>query len=99
MAITVGRAEPFEHEFVKSFLNRPSLLSNSSILSSFNQHNRNEPRVNLQNGRVTLSLYIDNWTTYVLKVPTFANNIIVLTDIYYNKSKTNYCNIFKKHYK
>ena len=62
-ALTIAHAKPYEPEFVKSFLNRPSLLSNSTSLS---HHERNS--ISLRSGKVTLSLYMDNWTPYILKV-------------------------------
>ena len=77
LAIAVGRADPYEPEFVKSFLNRPSLLANSS---SLNHHSRN--LVNIQHGKVTLSLYIDNWTPYLLKVNSKTIIVLVLRSLY-----------------
>ena len=62
-ALTIAHAKPYEPEFVKSFLNRPNLLSNTTSLS---HHERNS--ISLRSGKVTLSLYMDNWTPYILKV-------------------------------
>ena len=62
-ALTIAHAKPYEPEFVKSFLNRPNLLSNSTSLS----HNERNS-ISLRSGKVTLSLYMDNWTPYILKV-------------------------------
>ena len=78
LAIAVGRADPYEPEFVKSFLNRPSLLANSS---SLNHHSRN--LVNIQHGKVTLSLYIDNWTPYLLKVNSKTIIVLALRSLYF----------------
>ena len=43
-------AKGLQHEFLRSFILRPWMLSNFSV---------QEPAV--QNGPVTLSLYVDNW--------------------------------------
>ena len=39
-----------QHEFLRSFILRPWMLSNATV-----------PEPNLQTGPVTLSLYVDNW--------------------------------------
>ncbi len=47
----------FTPEFIRSFLTRPWMLTNNSL---------NEPPVRKSNGEVTLSLYLDNWSSYNL---------------------------------
>ena len=47
----------FEPDFIRSFLTRPWMLTNDSL---------NDPAVNKHSGQVTLSLYMDNWSSYSL---------------------------------